>query len=336
MNKSTLPFLLAFAVGLAGCGGNDPSTPSGNNGSNRLFTAVKEAAPTFQPAAAVLAKLVPLDGERARLSINDQAMMVAYQLLRDYTYPDDEGVVDMSNIYKVLWKAGQHLEEAPSMCTPIGPVADNAISPYAFNDFLGQTYNCGGTRAEEGGYGSSVAYRQYGDNRQMLLSYKWAPDAAEQITIGVIQVLHNGTDGNVNIRFAQAVRYPPGSYMGGIEGNGFAIRAQINGNSATHTFDLKMAVGGTSLVGKGVSRGAGNHFLFRCGDAYYCIPAEATEADLAAITPTDLANVPAEGAAYKDDVSAAVPFDVNTDLPSIDLSDFDLGVGGTPFSYLMF
>ncbi len=80
--------------------------------------------------------------------------------------------------------------------------------------------------------------------------------------------------------------------MGGVEGSGFAIRARVDGNSATHTFDLKMAINGTSIVGKGISRGAGNHFLFRSGGSYYCIPAEATEADLMAVVATGVAGSP--------------------------------------------
>ena len=324
MNRFLTLILLTAALGVAGCSSDSPSTPPGNSTNNLLFAAVKQAAPTFEPTA-----------PPAKATISDQAMNVAYQLLRNYTYPDDEGVVDMSNIYKVLWEAGHYLDEAPARCTAVTESMDSGISPFASNDFLGHSYALGASE-EEGGYGSSVAYGQVGDERRMLVTFKWAPDSAQQIAIGVIQAQHDTTTGDVSIRFAQAVRYPPGSTMGGVEGSGFAIRAQIDGNSTTHAFDLKMAINGTSLVGKGVSRGAGNYFLFRSGEAYYCIPAEATEADLATLVPTDLANVPAEGAAYKDAVSLATPFDVGTDLPNIDLSDFGLGVAGTPVPYLMF
>jgi hypothetical protein len=324
MKKLPVSLLLTLVFAVGGCGSDStPSTPSDNT-TNQLFTAVKQAVPAFQPSA-----------KSAKATINDQAMMVAYQLLRDYTYPDDEGVVDMSNIYKVLWEAGRYLDEAPTRCATVAESVDSAVSPFAFDDFLGHSYVLGAS-TEVGGYGSSIAYGQVGDDRRMLVSFKWAPDAAQQVAIGVIQAQHNAVTGDVSVRFAQAVRYPPGSTMGGVDGSGFAIRAQIDGNSTTHAFDLKMAINGTTLVGKGISRGAGNYFLFRSGDAYYCLPAEATEADLAAIVPTDLANVPAEGAAYKDAVSAAVQYDVNTDLPNIDLSDFNQGVAGTPVSYLMF
>lgn len=321
---ATFVLLVVTALVVGSCGSDSPSTPTGSDGTNVLFTAVKQAVPTFMPAA-----------KSADKTISDQAMMVAYQLLRNYTYPDDEGVVDMSNIYKVLWETGRYLDEAPTRCAAVTEATDSALSPFPFSDFLGHSYALG-MALEEGGYGTSIAYGVAGDERRMLATYKWAPDAAQQVAIGVIQAGHNAVTGDVAVRFAQAVRYPPGSTMGGVDGSGFAIRARIDGNSITHAFELKMAVNGTSIVGKGISRGAGNYFLFRCGEAYYCIPAEATEADLAALVPTDLANVPAEGAAYKDAVSAAVPYDPVGDLPAIDLSDFGGGVAGTPISYLMY
>ncbi|HPF70382.1 MAG TPA: hypothetical protein PLQ13_06915 [Candidatus Krumholzibacteria bacterium] len=320
--------LLGTMLALAGCGGDGsstPTTPPPPDGTNTLFDAVKLTVPAFT-ATTSAAKTG---------AIADPAMMAAFQLLRNYTYPDDEGRVDMSNIYKVMWETGGHLEEAPYRCSGVPAAADAAITCFAFNDLLGHAYTFGMSE-ESGGYGVSIAYATSGNEKRMLCSYKWAPEAAEQICIGVIQAAYDAVSGDISIRFAQAVQYPPGSMMGGAEGNGFALRAEIDGNSATHAFELKMANNTTSLVGQGVSRGAGNHFLFRCGDAYYSVPAEATEDDLAALTPTDLAGVPDVCAAYKEAVSAMTPFDVNTDLPSVDLGDFDHGAAGTPVRYLLF
>ncbi len=284
------------------------------------------------------------------MTITDPAMLVAFQLLRDYTYPDDEGKVDMTNIYKVLWTAGEYLDNAKTMCTTIAPVTDSSISPYPFADFLGQTYDCGGTQAEVGGYGGSVAYKENGADKYMLASYKWAPVPTEQITIGVIQTAYNDTTKDVQLILAQSVRYPVNSSMGGSNGGGFATRTSIKGNSATHSFDLKIAMNSmvtygtsttttlnsTSLVGKGVSQGAGNYFLIRSGSNYYCISAVATETDLGGIIPTDQAGVSSNCAAYVAAVSAATAYDSTTDVPNIDLSDFNHGVGGTPVKYTMF
>jgi len=76
-----------------------------------------------------------------------------------------------------------------------------------------------------------------------------------------------------------------------------------------------------------------NYFLIRSGSSYYSIPAGATEADLAGIVPTDQAGVSANCAAHVAATSAATPY--TTDVSNIDLSDFNLGVSGTPVKYLM-
>ncbi len=331
-----------------GCG-KDTSSRSGS-GANNLFTAVKNTTPTFT-ATTSHSPLMVQQGLTSRsltsaMTITDPALLVAFQLLRDYTYPDDEGKVDMTNIYKVLWEAGRYLDEAKSICTEITATADSSISPYTFSDFLGNTYDCGGTQPESGGYGSSVAYKEDGAEKSMLTSYKWAPDSAEQISIGVIQTTFNDTTKDVQLLLAQAVNYPPNSSMGGVSGSGFALRTSIKGNSGAHSFDLKITMNSististtmcsTTLVGKGISQGLGNYFLIRSGSNYYCIPAGATETDLGGIVPTNQDGVSADCAAYVADVSAATPYDSNTEVPNIDLSDFNHGVSGTPVNYLMF
>jgi len=339
MQKSTMALVTIVLLGVVSCGGGggsaSSSSSSSSSGADTLFNAVKATTPSF---SATVSAGGP--GLKAQVfsapTITDQAMNVAFQLLRNYTYPDDEGKVDMSNIYKLLWEASHYLAEAPSRCTPGASVTDAAVAPYQFSDFLGHTYDCTGSEAESGGYGNSVAYKVSGDDRYMLVSYKWAPDAAQQIAIGVIQTSYNDTTKDISLIFAQAVNYPAGSTMGGVSGAGFATRARITGNSGAHSFELKMLTQNASLVGKGISQGAGNYFLMRCGANYYCLPAGATETDLAAITPTNYANVRGNCESYKAAVSAAVPYDVNTDLPKIDLSDFNHGVAGTPVHYQMF
>jgi hypothetical protein len=338
MEKTLFTLAMFFLLTLVSCGGGGSSSSSSSNSNsdtNTLFNAVKATTPTF---TATVSAGGP--GFKAHVSsaptITDQAMNVAFQLLRNYTHPDDEGKVDMSNIYKVLWEASHYLAEAPSRCSSVASVTDTAIAPYQFSDFLGHTYDCTGNQAESGGYGSSVAYKVSGDNKYMLASYKWAPDSTQQIAIGVIQTSYNDTTKDISLIFAQAVNYPAGSTMGGPSGSGFSTRARITGNSGTHAFELKMLTQSASLVGKGISQGAGNFFLMRSGSNYYCLPAGATETDLAAITPTTYANVSANCASYKADVSAATPYDAGTDLPPIDLSDFNDGVTGTPVHYQMF
>ncbi len=341
--KRILVLMLAAACMLHfACGKSDKGdTSQQSRGTNELFLAVKDTTPTF--TATVSAAQQMRAGVYSMPTLTDPAMNLAFQLLRSYSYPADEGKVDMTNIYKVLNEAGGYLDDAPSLCSTITSTIDSAISSYAFSDFLGHTYNCGGTRAETGGYGTSVAYRASGTDRFMLSSYKWAPDAAQQIAIGVIQTRFNSATKDVELTFAQTVNYPAGSSMGGATGTGFATRTFIKGNSGTHAFELKIAMvnqwGGTSIVGKGISKGAGNYFLMKNGTNYYCLPAGATETDLISIVTTTQAGVSANCSSYVAGVDALTQYNVSdpAHLPNYNnLTSFDLGVTGTPVKYLMF
>ena len=177
-----------------------------------------------------------------------------------------------------------------------------------------------------------------------LSTYKWAPDPAQQITIGAIQSHMSFSTNDVELTFAQTVNYPVNSSVGGPSGNGFATRTHIAGNSGTHAFELKIAMvvnnGGyvESLVGKGVSQGSGQYFLIRHGADYYCLPAGATAADLMSITSTTQANVSANCSAYVAGVDALTAYDTGNaaEIPNLDLSSFNFGVAGTPVKYLMF
>lgn len=343
MKKLLVTFCLAALVGSIGCGkSSDSGSSSASQGPNRLFLAVKSTAPAFTATTSQAPALAK--SKISSASISDATMLLAFNMLRDYNYPNDEGKIDMTNIYKVMSEAGRSLDDAESMVSPMSEAADSSLSPYIFSDFLGHTYTSGtATQSDATGYGSSIAYKKSGDDQYMLSSYKWAPDAAQQIGLGVIQTKFNDTTKDISLLFAQTVKYPAGSTMGGANGNYFSTRMRVEGNSETHAFEIKFCMSSMnntlpSVVGKGISQGEGNYFLMRSGNSYYCIPAGATETTLGTITPTDLANVSSNCAAYKDWVSNPTTtfYDLVTDVPNADLSDFDHGKSGTPVKYLMF
>jgi hypothetical protein len=344
MKRISFLLFLAASVLLFDCGGGGGSSPQGRS-SNKLFLAMKATTPTFTATVSVSGAPKMKSSLASAPTFSDQAMNLAFQLLRDYSYPADEGVVDMTNIYKVLYEAGGYLDDAKSICSPLSSaVTDSLISSYAFSDFLGHTYDCGGNMPESGGYGSSVAYREAGLDKYMLATYKWAPDDTQQITIGAIQTRFNDTTKDVELTFAQTVNYPAGSDMGGVSGSGFATRTYIKGNSDTHAFELKLAMSNQwgspmSIVGKGISQGAGNYFLMRDSANYYCLPAGATETDLRSITPTDYtAATGGACTAYVADVDTLyLTKYVGGQIPNyLDLVSFNSGTAGTPVNYLLF
>lgn len=346
--KSQVTFFLNVVFGInlvlmnQGCSQSDSGS---SQSSNALFVAVGQTLPKLSASASLLSS------PRA-YTISDSNLNVIYQVLRSYTYPSDEGVVDMTNIYKVLWEAGRYIENAGTACHSVTAFSDtSAPTPFIFKlnnstDTLGHTYNCGYATAESGGYGSSVAHSQSADGLTdyTMATYKWSPNSSSQIAMGQIQVQYNATSGDLALNFAQTVYYPAQS----APQNGFVTRTWISGNKTTHSFSMKIGIGHpagtmTYLVGKGISQGSGNYFLFRSGTNYYCIPATASEADIAALSATNYTAAAAGNcSAYASDVQGMVPFTSN-DVPSVDYSapTFSGGVAGTkdgttPLSYMMF
>ncbi len=295
---------------------------------NALYSAIRNTTPAFRPAGTAV-----LLGSKNQLGsvIKDDAMLSAYKTLQDFKHPEDEGKVDTTSIHKVMYEAGRYLDDAPSYCTTKADLLDSAISPFAFGaDFLGHTYNCGGTVAEgsrQYGYGQSAAYQVTGNIKHALLTYKWAPDSSGT-AVGAFQVSWDTGTNDLTINFAQSVKG---------DSSTFGLRTWISGNSTTHTFSIRTASStNAGIVGAGVSQGTGKYFLIKSGTSYYCIPAGSDETALAAITSTTAANISANCAEFKTAVDALVPYNYMTDVPKIDLTDFDHAVAGTPVKYLMF
>ncbi|MFH1017615.1 MAG: hypothetical protein V1798_05455 [Pseudomonadota bacterium] len=312
--------ILLGLFGLLSCGGAD----SNDGSTETLFLdAAKQTAPAFA-AAAANSKLVSWIRPTTPLIRNattfgaGSPLYAAYNLMRDYEYPRDEGRIDMTNMYKVMFEAGNAYMRAVNECTVMSE--QEVSSPFDFG--LAETYDCAGNfRDQEPNYGSGCAIRESGGIKHALTGFKWAPTPTEQVSLGTLQGhIDTGTN-DLLMHMVNLVTYPAGSAMGGETGSGFSVRSFISGNSTDHSFELKSVVTGTSadgswtsLVGKGISRGAGNHFLFRVwvgsGDdtnmdgKYFCIEATADETALSEMDQNGSDTVDEACNAYQDRVDA--------------------------------
>ncbi|MFH1264061.1 MAG: hypothetical protein V1495_11540 [Pseudomonadota bacterium] len=316
--------------GLLSCGGG-----STGGGSETLFLdAAKQTAPSFAPAT-TSGKLAP-PFRNATLFGSGSPLYAAYNLMQDYEYPRDEGKIDMTNMYKVMFEAGNAYARAASQCTTIPE--KTVPSPFDFG--LTETYDCAANfKDEEPNYAKGCAIREEGGIKYALTGFMWAPTPEEQVSFGTLQGhIDTGTN-DILMHMVNLVTYPAGSVMGGEAGDGFSVRSFISGNSADHSFELKSVVTGTnaegtwtSIVGKGISKGEGNHFLFRVWTGsggitsvdgkYFCIDATADETTLSGMDQEGTDSVEEACAPYKDRVDAlATERFTRTDAPLV-ASDF--------------
>lgn len=315
MKRFSRPSLAAAAIALfSSCA----FIPGLNSVSSDIFNQLKKTTPVF--GATTAARSLAAGGAAARdFSSQDGGVLyAAYYTLRDFNHATDEGVVDRSNLYKIIYDVESVFEGATWAATSIGPEAVAAPFPKIAS---GAQYEFGGTTAN-----SSVVYKKTGNAVDALVSWKWTengkPDKDE---IGIAKFASNPDTGDIAIDFAFSVDYKVSDSP-----RDYNNRCVVSGNLKTHEFQFVYRIQGWNIAAKGVSQGSG-YMLFKYLDMgttkYLVVPAGAGmdffAAEFNAASPkavTDPALLPASVADYKDWVVAASffadddMFDDSTDL----------------------
>jgi hypothetical protein len=162
---------------------------------------------------------------------------------------------------------------------------------------------------------------------------------------------YSDTSKSLTLDVVQYVDYGQEVYEGLNTGK-FIMRMYVEGNSDSHTFDALKVIKYNStegayylnIVGKGISQGADNYFLFRITDVngsdrpastngYFCIAAGNLTANTDFSTPKTEEQIAATDCAmYLEDVKAMVPFETEEDLPT---EAFDVSIPGNPKVFVM-
>lgn len=319
-----LPPYLAV-VFLLGCG----------SGGTKFLEEAKGSAPAFLPAETSRQGL-EVAHQRAGL-LGSAALNAMYQLLRDYEFPRDEGRVDLTNVYKELHTIDEVGERARGGCS--GIAEQPVLAPFEVG--AAPSYTCLGNDDAGGGYRYGYALKDQGTRTDALLAFRWSPDPTQQRSLGQIQGHFDTSTRDVVFTLVNLVEYPAGSEMGGATGNGFAVRTDLSGNAGSHTFTLRALVTGTdrrswtSLIGSGVSRGEGEHFLFKAWVAdsapaaarFFCLPSSIDEVGLGALDPLGELAVPEACAHLAEAVDALLPLTPDdAPLKAADFRDSDVAV----------
>lgn len=256
--------------------------------------------------------------------------------LQEYVDEIHGGVIDGSNIYKVLYDANIELENAFLQSNPIDLTSIPA--PFDFGDGRQYDHAANWEATEDTKFMKfGTAYRIDGDDVHFLLTSHWDEDSANggQLTLCQIQGLVNQVTGDIDLSMTYVVSYS--------DTERYAVRSEIAGNQARHEFDCRVGVfdelngmlSGTSFVGSGVSRGADNYFLIKLdqwdgvswdGATYYVFPGDADTATIAAMDPagyTDTASLPESVSSYVASVEDMALFTWD-DVPHT-LADFNGG-----------
>ncbi|HAP42682.1 MAG: hypothetical protein A2087_03200 [Spirochaetes bacterium GWD1_61_31] len=278
MKKLTIG-VVALALVLVGCQLFYLLDP--NKGS--LFLMMK----TTTPVVAIGAARSISGPSGARTLTYGQPMYNLYYIFQDYVYPDDEGVVDTGNLYKLLFESSQIFVNRRIEAAAISPTA--IASPFDFGNSV-KTFTNAFNSIEEGGgnYDYTLAYAMNGDTVEACYGYtvREAVDGGTKTQRQIFETTFNEVTGDIALDFCTFDDKPIGT------ADDFGRRAYVEGNMLDHSFFIQFVTGqGSPVVGMGISLGAGYFILCQADTTpvYYRLEAGATEGNFeAAVGVTDI------------------------------------------------
>jgi hypothetical protein len=244
-----------------------------------------------------------------------------YYTLREYVYPRDEGVVDRSNLYKLLFNVDTIYSDLYSMES----VTEQSITPPFAQErsiLCDQAIN-------------NTAVRMAGAKKETtaqvnaVVTWIWG-DPATQEEYGIATIAYDQITGNITVELTYSVDYDPVT-----PATDYNLRCWVSGNTAANAFQYKYLIGSQAIVGQGISRGAGNYMLFKYSVGvdtnYIVVPGDANEDYFIAQNTSgsniyaDPALLPASVEAYRDWVRDATFFTTGELVSSLN----QLNIGNT-------
>ncbi|MFC1496535.1 hypothetical protein ACFL52_03875 [Candidatus Margulisiibacteriota bacterium] len=309
-NTVLFVFFCFLAVVLISCGQN---TVDSSSGTRTFYSNTANTTPVFEPASASSSNI-----KKQAAWSSGNALYSVFFTLREYLTSRDEGIVDRSNLYKLLYDVDTVFS---GISGEAAAITEQSITP-PFSGFSAVTCN----KAKNDTSGKrAIAIKQTGDETNAIVSWIWT-DSATKEEYGIATLQFNNSTKDLEIDMVFSVDYDSGDTA-----TDYNLRCQVAGNADNNTFQFKYIIGDTKIVAKGVSQGAGEYMLFKYASGsdpykYLVASAEADEAFFIAEnnTPSNIYSdtnlLPATVASYKTWVVNETPFsssDLLTDISTL-------------------
>lgn len=285
--------LVLVALGVfIGCG----QLTGGSSGASYFNPLVEASAPVFKPstASAQAAQVFDIHAQATSDWGSGNPLYAVYFSLREYINSRDNGIVDRSNIYKLLTDTDAVFSAASpdavaiteQLITPPFTVMSAVTCDKAHND----------TTNKQG-----IALKETSSTVNGIMTWIWS-DSPTKNEYGVVNASRDATSVWVDMSYSV-------SYDLSTTETTYNLRGKVSGNPSSHEFEYRYIIGGYKIVGKGVSRGAGNNMLIKYAGPgsvtkYIVVPGTADEDWFEAqnTTPTaiytDTSSLPATVADY--------------------------------------
>jgi hypothetical protein len=180
-----------------------------------------------------------------------------FNAFQEYVVSRDQGVIDQSNIYKVLNDVDGLFQNALDTTTPHNGTFGDSITNYTVES----PFNFGTGPRKYSYISDHFALHKSGDTIFALLTWTWERAGENQKTYGVTQSSFNNLTGEMLVDLVAFVDY---TAM-----DDYCYRMYIQGNKLTHKFDFKYVgangvtpSGAVSIIGSGISKSANNSDYF--------------------------------------------------------------------------
>lgn len=235
-----------------------------------------------------------------------------YYSLRQYLKERDEGVVDRSNIYKLIADVDTVLSGISSSATSI--TEQEIHSPFASLPSV----TCDKAINDETNK-RAAAIKETSSNIEAILTWIWTDTPATKNEYGIATVNFDKVSKNLTIDMTYSVDYDLSTTA-----TDYNMRCHVEGNTTEHNFKFKYIIGDTKIVAQGISQWPGNYMLFKYISGsdpvkYIVTPSDADEGTFIAENSvsqniyTDPNNLPSTVSAYKDWV-VSTDFFTSSDL----------------------
>lgn len=314
-----LGLVLAFIS--SGCG---VTNSGGSSVTTSFYTETSNTTPVFEPASTSTSSVRP--SAASFLSTEEwgsgNPLYSVYYSLREFISSRDEGVVDRSNLYKLLIDVDNVFSGLSSSAVTI---TEQSITP-PFDQL--QAIVCDKAYNDTSGK-RAIAMKETTDEVNAIITWIWS-DTATKEEYGIATITYNKVNGNITVDMTYSVDYDLSDTA-----TDYNTRCYVTGNAGTNTFEFKYIVGQNTIVAKGVSKGEGNYMLFKYAgpsvdERYIVVEGTADESFFSAqnSSPTQIYtsadDLPATVAAYKDWVVSTEAFtadDMVTDISTLNVGN---------------
>jgi hypothetical protein len=319
----SLVLLLMFSLLYFGCGSGGTSSSG-----SFFYNVTTSTTPVFNPSASGrILRALDVNATSTTEWGSGNPLYAVYFSCREFLSSRDEGSVDRSNIYKMMI-------DVDSVFTSISNEAQTITSqvitpPYASLP----TKTCEAVKNDETNK-KAIALKVAANIIDSIMTWIWTDSPSKQ-EYGIAVVGYDTSTKDLNIDMTYSVDYDLSSTA-----TDYNLRCQLSGNPEAHSFQFKYVIGSATaasaqLVGKGISRGAGNYMLFKytgwsVGTRYIVVPGTADESYFVAqnTTPTAIYtnpdDLPAMVSEYKTwvvDATFLATSEMMTDTANLNISN---------------